>query len=350
MGRIVLFVCLLSCLLAAGCKGGKEAKVSSSEFVAPLTDEAYADTQAVVPVPIPEVLEIKPLTAEDILLTKDLLYDKYTLEDVYPYQDTVRSFKWDVMRKCLAFIENMQHDTVKWVVLQNYKNLNREAPLVRRYVRNVYKRVADTLGVERYQSVPLYLLTDTLTPERYGRDGTIAYLQGREGSFCRVLPATFEEEWLVPERYLKPLADSTLFHHVVFVDRRDQNICTLEWTGRGEWKIRSMNPATTGRHAPPYAQETPLGMYLIQQKKTRMVFLKDGSTATGGYAPYASRFTNGAYIHGVPVNVPRTAMIEYSWSLGTTPRSHMCVRNATSHSKFIFDWAPTEQALVVVIE
>ena len=235
-------------------------------------------------------------------------------------------------------------------MLQNYRNLNSEAPLVRRYVRNAYRRVADTLGVERYQSVPLYLLTDTLTPERYGRDGTIAYLQGREGSFCRILPATFEEEWLVPERYLKPLADTTVFHHVIFVDRRDQNIATLERTGRGEWKIRSMNPATTGRHAPPYAQETPLGMYLVQQKKTRMVFLKDGSAETGGYAPYASRFTNGAYIHGVPVNVPRTAMIEYSWSLGTTPRSHMCVRNATSHSKFIFDWAPVGQALVVVIE
>ena len=111
-----------------------------------------------------------------------------------------------------------------------------------------------------------------------------------------------------------------------------------------------MNPSTTGRHAPPYAQETPLGMYLIQQKKTRMVFLKDGSAETGGYAPYASRFTNGAYIHGVPVNVPRTSMIEYSWSLGTTPRSHMCVRNATSHAKFVFDWAPTERSLVVVIE
>ena len=36
-------------------------------------------------------------------------------------------------------------------------------------------------------------------------------------------------------------------------------------------------------------------MYLLQQKKSRMVFLKDGSAATGGYAPYASRFTNGAY-------------------------------------------------------
>ena len=72
------------------------------------------------------------------------------------------------------------------------------------------------------------------------------------------------------------------------------------------------------------------GHVFTQQKKSRMVFLKDGSAATGGYAPYASRFTNGAYIHGVPVNVPRTAMIEYSfgrWVL--QPRSHMCVRNAT---------------------
>ena len=99
----------------------------------------------------------KLLTAADVTLTKDLLYDTYTLEDTYPYKDTVRSFKWDVIRNCLAYIENMQRDCVQWVVLQNYKNLNREAPLVRKFVRNAYRRVADTLGVERYQSVPLVL-------------------------------------------------------------------------------------------------------------------------------------------------------------------------------------------------
>lgn len=33
-----------------------------------------------------------------------------------------------------------------------------------------------------------------------------------------------------------------------------------------------MNPATTGMHRPPYAQETPLGMFVVQQKKSRMVF------------------------------------------------------------------------------
>lgn len=345
MKRFFFLAGLALCLAFIGCRNHQEQSLPTVAQGTALSDSVPSDTLA-AELPFKEKL----LTAADITLTKELLYDQHTLEDTYPYKDTVRSFKWDVIRNCLAFIENMQRDTARWVVLQNYKNLNREAPLVRKFVRDAYRRVADTLGVERYQSVPLYLLTDTVVPERYGRDGTLAHLRGKEGSFFRIHPVTLEEEWLAPGRYLKLLDDSTVFDHVVFVDRLDQNITTLERTSEGEWKIRSMNPATTGRHAPPYAQETPLGMYLIQQKKTRMVFLKDGSAATGGYAPYASRFTNGAYIHGVPVNVPRTAMIEYSWSLGTTPRSHMCVRNATSHARFVFDWAPTENSLVVVIE
>ncbi|MGL4671009.1 L,D-transpeptidase, partial [Cetobacterium sp.] len=73
-------------------------------------------------------------------------------------------------------------------------------------------------------------------------------------------------------------------------------------------------------------------------------------TEIDGYAPYASRFSGGGYIHGVPVNLPRTEMIEYSQTLGTTPRSHMCVRNATSHAKYIYEWAEINKGLVIVIE
>ena len=164
-------------------------------------------------VPVVEVpRKEKLLTADDVTLTKDLLYDTYTLEDTYPYKDTVRSFKWDVIRNCLAYIENMQRDSVQWVVLQNYKNMNREAPLVRNFVRNTYRRVADTLGVERYQSVPLYLPGDTLVPERYGRDGTLACLRGMEGGFDRIFPITLEVECLVPRRSLKRLDDLSLYH------------------------------------------------------------------------------------------------------------------------------------------
>lgn len=78
----------------------------------------------------------------------------------------------------------------------------------------------------------------------------------------------------------------------------DQNITTLN-VSEGEWKIRSMNLPLPECMLPLMLRKTPLGMYLLQQKKTRMVFLKDGSAEIGGYAPYASRFTNGAYIHGV---------------------------------------------------
>lgn len=341
MKREVLFIVCIVCLVFLGCERQQIPPISVSdklEIVTEMITQMEVDTFRA------------KLDASDIILTKDLLYDRYTLEDTYPYKDTVRSFKWETMRKCLAFIENMQRDTVRWGVFRNYKNRNGEAPLIRKYVRNVYNRVSDTLGVERYQSVPLYLPNDSTIPVRYGRDGSLAYLKAREGNFWRIVPVTMEGEWLIPVRYIRQLPEKVLFHHVIFVDRRDQNIATVERKQEGEWIIRSMNPATTGVHRPPYAQETPLGMFLLQEKKERMVFLKDGGSATGGYAPYASRFTNGAYIHGVPVNVPQTKMIEYSWSLGTIPRSHMCVRNATSHAKFVYDYMPTEATLVVIIE
>ena len=42
--------------------------------------------------------------------------------------------------------------------------------------------------------------------------------------------------------------------------------------------------------------------------------------------------------------------IEYSGSLGTIPLSHKCVRNITSHAKFLHDWVVIGEASVVVID
>ena len=81
-----------------------------------------------------------------------------------------------------------------------------------------------------------------------------------------------------------------------------------------------------------------------------MEFLEGGSGAAGGIAPYASRFNNGGYIHGGATNAPATGIKEYSYSLGTIPRSHMCVRNATSNAKFIFEWAPVNETIIFVLE
>lgn len=284
-------------------------------------------------------------------IEKDLLYDKHTLADDYPYKNTIRQFQWEKIRERLRLLEAIQKESTQWAILQNYKNMNGEAPLVRNYCRDSYKRIADTLGIERYQGIPLYLPQDTLTPERYGQDGTLVRLMGsgERTTFANIETIDSTSSWMVPLKYLKLLPDTVGFQKALFIDRKNQNITTLEQDS-GKWLVRSMNPATTGQHKPPYAQETPLGIFMIQEKKSKMVYLADGSKETGGFAPYASRFTNGGYIHGVPVNAPRTALIEYSPSLGTTPRSHMCVRNATSHAKFVYDWAPANEAVVFVFD
>ena len=158
MKHSVLFVCIVVCLIFAGCNRRQE----SAKPVVLTVNKAEYENDTVEPesLHLEQTLlrsEQSLLTADDVTLIKELFYDQHTLEDTYPYKDTVRSFKWDEIRESLAYIENMQADTARWVVLQNYKNQNKEAPLVRKFVRNAYRRVSDTLGVERYQSVPLYL-------------------------------------------------------------------------------------------------------------------------------------------------------------------------------------------------
>ncbi len=294
----------------------------------------------------------KKFLPENIILEKELLYDKYTLEDVYPYKDTTREFQWEKIRVYLALIDSMQSQSSQWGILKNRKNIHGAAPLTEHISKNAYGNMEDTFGVERYQGIPFYFLHDTTIPKRYGLDGSLVKItscRDSSSSFITIWHAASKKEWKVPHKYVKYTSDTTFFQKIAFIDRHNQNITTVE-KKNDKWLIRSMNPATTGVHRPPYMQETPLGIFVVQEKKVTMIFLQDGSSEKGGFAPYASRFCNGGYIHGLPVNVPRKALIEYSSTLGTFPRSHMCVRNSTSHAKFVYDWAPVQGTLVFVIE
>ncbi len=283
-------------------------------------------------------------------IERALEYDKYTLADTFKYGKTVRYLQWDKVRKALHGVEQMQQGAPKWGVLQNRSNVHGEAPLVKEWHRNEYKRVADRNNVDRHQSVPLYTLEDANTPEIYGRDGSPVKIVG-EDSTGRLIVETvnFEGRWSVPDKYVKLLDEGVKFTRVIVADRTMQAVMTLEHVG-DKWLVRSINPATTGAHNPPYQQPTPLGMFVIQEKKPKMFYTGDGNSTIVGYAPWANRFSNGGYVHGVPVNNPNGQMIEYGATLGTIPRSHMCIRNATSHAKFVYDWAPTLKSLVIVIE
>ena len=327
----------LTLLLACQPSTNSSAEVTNVDTI------TAADT--VVAEPQPE------LTVEQIVIDRELSFDKYTLEDSYKYQKKTRTIQWDQIREQLLRIEQLQASPHRWGVLQNYKNLNGEAPLTKVWSRDSYRLVSDSLGVERYQSVPLYAPSDTLKPELYGRDGTLIAMTDTLGSnFWQGRAESPEADWYVPKRYIKLLKPDVTFSHVVVIDRGQQHIIVLERQARGHYLVRSINPATTGRHKPPHAKETPLGIFLLQQKKAKMFYTSDGSSRIAGFAPWASRFTCGAYIHGVPVNNPKGRIVEYSHSLGTTPRSHMCVRNASSHAKFVYDNCPTLATLIVVIE
>lgn len=103
----------------------------------------------------------------------------------------------------------------QWCILQNYKNRNGEAPLVKSFKRDAYKRIADTLGVERYQGIPLFLTDDTLTAERYGLDGLLTRHLGEEGKFTKVEPVFIGGEWYAPTKYIKLIPDSVVFNKAI---------------------------------------------------------------------------------------------------------------------------------------
>lgn len=286
---------------------------------------------------------------EKVKLEKELTYNQHTLADTYHYKNTAREFQWDKIKKQLAYTDYLR--TIgqgTWGILQNKSDKHGLPPVTIEHNRNEYSDNTDKYDVEQPQSVPLYLAGNLNIPERYARDGSLINVTGQLGNFVIATVKDMDGEYYIPSKYVHPIAKPD-FVKVIVVDRLNQNISTYEKAG-DTWKVRSMNPCTTGAHNPKLQRPTPLGLYVIQMHEEKMPFYVDGTTKIAGYAPWASRFCQGAYLHGVPVNLPHTDIIEFSPTLGTIPRSHMCVRNAASHAKFIYDNFLPEQSLVYVIE
>ena len=293
----------------------------------------------------------RPFTIDDIVLEKNLLYDRHTLADTFPDNNAVRFFQFEKIRERLFLLDSIQQEPSQWAVLQNRQNKNGESPLVKSWHRDTdYNLVVDDYGVSRFQSVALYAPGEA-DPERYGRDGALMKFGGVNPDSTTLRLEGFNEpgQWDVQQKYVHRIADRVVFTRAVMVDRTNQCIATIE-KADGKWLIRSMNPCTTGALNPPYGRPTPVGMFVVQEKKQKMLYTKDGSSELAGFAPWASRFCNGAYLHGVPTNDPNGAVIEFGSTLGTIPRSHMCVRNASSHAKFIYDWGPVDETIVFVYD
>ncbi|MGL4393351.1 MAG: hypothetical protein ACRCSK_07975, partial [Fusobacteriaceae bacterium] len=192
-------------------------------------------------------------------IKKELTYNKYSLADKYQYKDKKREFQWVKISKLLDGLEIFQKKYSKFGYLANYKNFSGMPPLTQTYIKDIYseeqydgttkeyKIVTDMYGAMQHQGIPLYSENNLLLPERYGNDGNfIAILDDDKKieGYIKVKVFDFEGEWLVPKKYVKETKTGKL-EKVIFVDRKNQNISTLE-QDKNIWKIRSMNPVTTG--------------------------------------------------------------------------------------------------------
>lgn len=257
-----------------------------------------------------------------------------------------RKFRFDEMLRSLRDL-NQQALGGKLHYISNYKNVNGAPP-------KKNNAGTDEFGYRIYQSAPGYINADTASDFRYLPDGILLKILSEDETFYRVFVPTFESEFYVPKRYINPDSYVDNFNHVIVVDRKEQNQATFEINPNGTVMV-SYTLSTTGLKGPS-SFETSLGYYKAIEKKERFEYLGDNSAEIAGYAPYAIRFSGGAYIHGVPVDYEvqegeriDPGKIEYLHTIGTFPRSHMCVRNFTSHAKFLYDWMRPEAGAVIII-
>ena len=196
-----------------------------------------------------------------------------------------------------------------------------------------------------------YLQADTSSDFRYVPDGMLVRVLDETGEFYRTAVDSFNQELFIPKNYIDPNDALSQLTHVIVVDRNQQNQAAFELSG-DEIRLISYTLATTGLRGQS-SFETPLGFYRALEKKDRFQYLKDGSDEIAGYAPFATRFCGGAYIHGVPVAWEgRGTGGSGHWRISSLSAHfpfHMCVRNFSVMLNYcIIGWGPANGAIIVI--
>ncbi|MDD2533824.1 MAG: L,D-transpeptidase [Eubacteriales bacterium] len=262
-----------------------------------------------------------------------------------------RQFQFQKMVDAYTMLKS-EVDQNQTAYIANYKNRSGIAPMR-------HGQIVDAFGVKRYQSAPAYFSESPSSDFRYLPDGTLLTFVGETEQFYRVRTFLFDYDVFVPKKYVSLKNSIEQLTQVIVVDRKNQNEGVFEYAN-GQWSMISFSYATTGENA-RYKEPTPLGFYMAIERASKFIYLDDVTRLIAGYAPYAIRFSGGSYLHGVPVDfapgqvvdnriLAWAPMREYLSTIGTVPRSHKCVRNYTSHAKFLYDWVIPGKASIIIIE
>lgn len=285
---------------------------------------------------------------------------------------TVRQYDFDQAFEKIQQMDKMVHGE-NIAHISNQRGYRGYAPLY----QGKYKE--DDRNVLRYQSAPAYFEASLNSDFRYLQDGRLLRIDGYDEKFYFVTTFDTEEKYYVPKKYVSFDKQLVSLTQVIAIDLTNQNEIVFE-KSNGQWSVVSYAYATSGALS-EHKEPTDPGVYKAISKKDQFLYLDDETKEIAGYAPYAIRFNGGAFIHGFPVNyklvkkitveqeqivdeegnivqeeitsvriVDRVdpGMIEYSPTLGTVPLSHKCIRNSTSHAKFLYDWIRIGEAVVII--
>lgn len=304
-------------------------------------------------------------------------YEKNEIKTGYVYSKIVkfRTFRLELAKTKIDELVNYFVDHNNMATISNYKNINGYAP---RY----NGKSEDAFGNARDQSAPLYRSPDSNSEFRYLPDGLVVDVLGAENGYYKVHVFDHDSEGYISKKYLSFQNQVEKMNQAIIVDIKNQNISSYQLTEE-KWVLKSLSYATTGMES-EFKEPTVPGTYAAIQKKDKFLYLDDKTKELDGYAPYAIRFNGGAYLHGFPVNYRWNkvqelvkdaeydeqgtliqeavyeekrvgspidpGLIEYSYTLGTVPLSHKCVRNPTSHAEFLYNWIVLNEAMIIVVD
>jgi len=292
---------------------------------------------------------MEPQIISSSQLVFNLKYHQYL--EPYPYAYTyngeTRSFDFREMIR-LAQVAAGEQEKGRLTYISNYKDGNGKAPLYR-------GKSVDGDGTLRGAAAPAYLDLEQMDEFDYLPDGTLVrILEEGVSEFVKVYSLKEKKEYFVPKKYVELGRTLEAVKKVIVVDLKNQTIAALENRPnktyykeankilKTEWEIVSYSKCTTGKLG-TYHQPTPEGFFYAIEKKPFFYYLKDGTNIVGGSEPWGIRFTAGAYVHGMSLG-------EYSSAIGTVPLSHKCVRNYTSHAKFLYDWYEEDRTIIIVMK
>lgn len=237
--------------------------------------------------------------------------------------------------------------------ISNYRNANGRPPALANGAST------DEYDNRRDAAAGCYTTPDSSkAPVRYAPDGLLGIQYEQYNGFTRVYFPSFEEYYWVPDKYVSTRSAVSDLTQAIVVDRKFQNLCMFERNDAGQWELVAMNYVTTGKEGGT-SLKTPLGEFSAIERKHYFYYDNEGDNIVDGYALWAIRFSGGGYTHGVPASSkqdPVTGEVyvggsaEGQSTLGTVPKSHMCVRNYTSFAKFMYDRVKIGNCAVIVFE